>query len=133
MNTGKIISDQKISTAHLAILFAFLLGIVSKDSISNHLTNAIIIISAAVPFLALSIILYQLQRVTESKPLHRIYFLCFGLGNFLGALSLTCIFYSASKIAGITFIVLSLLLAVIVGPILEKADPTKAIKNNEND
>jgi hypothetical protein len=62
MNTGEIISDQKISAAHLAILFAFLLGIVSKDSISNHLTNAIIIISAAVPFLALSIILYQLQK-----------------------------------------------------------------------
>lgn len=133
MNKSEIISDQKISATHLAVLFAFLLGIVSKDSASQLLSYAIITISAAIPFLVLSVILYQLERVVEHKPLQRVFILCFSSGHILGVLSITLILYSVSKVAGITFIVICLLLAAIVGPILEKINPEKRLKNIENE
>lgn len=139
MNNGDL-SDEKITAAHLAILFAFLLGIVSKESIPSSLNIAVISISAAIPFLALATmlspfarILTKLERVIDTKPLRRIYFVCFGIGHILGLFSLTCIFYSLSNIAGITFIVLCLILAVIVGAIFEKMDQNiNKIKSDEN-
>jgi hypothetical protein len=115
MNSNNVISDQKMSIAHLGALLVFLVAILARGALPNSLAVSVIGISIAIPCLVSAAILFQLNNLEKSKALNRIFIVSFAVGHISGLFSFACVFFYFSLISGVVFTIFAIGLSGAVG------------------